>query len=416
MLRFLRLGQRIGARNHQLTRSLVAVEVGDRNLERVGLGFTLDAVDPNAIGPGLFQLNTVEPRDTVRGDVILGVTHLVQQLFGDRVDGNHSAGTVVFGDDQFPIGTHFSDGITDIDHVGDFPPPREVTAGTLRAAFQNVTGDRPECEKIRLLPPELIHHRGQDQSGIGAAPGDDDLRALLQSLGDSRGWEVNVGRHDVTLVCEQALTAIHVIEGLATVTQLVQPVHDVVAVDDTDLESVAALTPGGFHDRLATGVGIDASGIGDDLDPALHDLGEDPVYELHEIGGITSFGGLHLLPLHDRHGHFGQVIQGDVINRAPSQHLHRGVHAIAPESLTVTDSYGLGHLFSFAVVVAPSSHCRWGPCAALGSSSGFPTCHRRSIRSGSGHACHVVVSSSDVRMSNSGGRSAIGGVWVGIAT
>ena len=45
-------------------------------------------------------------------------------------------------------------------------------------------------------PAELVHRRPDGQRRIGDAPGDDDVRSLLQGLRDRLGAEVRIGADD----------------------------------------------------------------------------------------------------------------------------------------------------------------------------------------------------------------------------
>ena len=78
-----RLLEGVGPGVHQCPDGLVTVEVGNRDFQLVGRGFSSDTRHPNPVLAHLMQLDRREVRDTVRCDVSTRVTHFVDELLGD---------------------------------------------------------------------------------------------------------------------------------------------------------------------------------------------------------------------------------------------------------------------------------------------------------------------------------------------
>ena len=67
---------------------------------------------------------------------------------------------------------------------------------------------------------------------------------------------------------------------------------------------------------LDTRLRIHAASVGDDRDLLFHDLGQQPVEHAHEVGRVAGFRPPRALLLHDAHRDLGQVVQGQVVDRA----------------------------------------------------------------------------------------------------
>src|SRR3546814_12044997 len=80
--------------------------------------------------------------------------------------------------------------------VADRLPVREVAAGALRAAFDDVTGQRAggELVVVVLAPAEFVHQRTEHHSRIDTAASDDHIGASRQRLPDRDRAEVRVPR------------------------------------------------------------------------------------------------------------------------------------------------------------------------------------------------------------------------------
>ena len=73
-----------------------------------------------------------------------------------------------------------------------------VTAGTLRAAFDDVAGYRARGEFVELVrpPAEAVDHRGERERGIGGASGDHHVRSGCEGFGEREGADVGIGALD----------------------------------------------------------------------------------------------------------------------------------------------------------------------------------------------------------------------------
>src|SRR6185369_11520087 len=107
-----------------------------------------------------------------------------------------------------------------------------VAAGGLGAALDDVAGGDGAGEAIPVvaLPGEAPRGRPHDQGGVGDAPGDDDVGAARERLGDAPAAQVGVGADHVDTLERQA--AIEVQEALAGRLQRAQVRQEVVALDD----------------------------------------------------------------------------------------------------------------------------------------------------------------------------------------
>ncbi len=111
-------------------------------------------------------------------------------------DAHAAAGACMLGDGEGAIGLGFDDGVADVRHVGNVLPIHlAVAAGTLRAAFDDVAGDRARREFVVIvgLPAEAVDHGRERERGIGGAAGDHDVRAGSQRFGQREGADVGVG-------------------------------------------------------------------------------------------------------------------------------------------------------------------------------------------------------------------------------
>ncbi|MNL23555.1 hypothetical protein D3C87_1449490 [compost metagenome] len=81
--------------------------------------------------------------------------------------------------------------------VGHIAPIGEVATGALRAAFDDVPGQRSLGQFVVVVPRpvELMHQRGADHRAVDHAPGDHNVRPQTQGFDDARRAEVGVGRN-----------------------------------------------------------------------------------------------------------------------------------------------------------------------------------------------------------------------------
>ncbi len=187
-------------------------------------------------------------------------------------------------------------------------------------------------------PAELVHQRAERQGGVGDPPGEHDLGALLQSLGDRARPEISVDReHLGALVHERAL-GLHVLEAAAGGEQLVHMREEVVALDHPDPQARDAELPGDPQHLVAARGRVEAAGVRHHLDAALDDRGQGPAQQRDEVRGETLVGIAEALAHHDRERDLGQVVEAEVVERPAGEELQRRVDAVPPETLAVADA------------------------------------------------------------------------------
>ena len=73
-------------------------------------------------------------------------------------------------------------------------------------AFQKVAdhGAAPYAKGIVRAPREAVHHRSDEERGIGDAPGDDHLRAACQRRQQRLRAQISVGRDDRIVLAQRA--------------------------------------------------------------------------------------------------------------------------------------------------------------------------------------------------------------------
>src|SRR5262249_37025994 len=136
-----------------------------------------------------------------------------QELLFYRVDGDAPTGGGVFRDDETAIGLGLDDRVADVGQVGDgLPIDLAVAARALRAALDNVSGDRPGSELVELvrLPAEAMDHRGESERGVGGASGDHHLRAGSERFGEGERADVRVGAEDAIAYRGDRLARVHI--------------------------------------------------------------------------------------------------------------------------------------------------------------------------------------------------------------
>src|SRR3546814_7222819 len=112
----------------------------------------------------------------------------------------HAAtGACRLGDDKAAIGFNLDDRKTHVGiDVADRLPVREVAAGALRAAFDDVTGQRAggELVVVVLAPAEFVHQRTEHHSRIETAARDE------QASSEEHTYEIQKQkRHTYAVFC-----------------------------------------------------------------------------------------------------------------------------------------------------------------------------------------------------------------------
>ena len=89
---------------------------------------------------------------------------------------------------------------------------------------------------------------------------------------------------------------------------------------------------------IAAAVRIDSASVRDDLDAPLLQFGQDARDHLDEIAGIAGLRIARLLLLQDGHGDLGQIVERQIVQRAPANLFDGGLKPISPEPLPVGDA------------------------------------------------------------------------------
>jgi predicted ATPase len=103
---------------------------------------------------------------------------------------------------------------------------------------------------------------------------------------------------------------------------------------------MGAARPGDLDERCAAGVGVDPAGVRDDPDPLFPERREDLPDQLHEVHRVPRLRVAAPLLLEDRHRDLGEVVEGQIVERALLDEADRGVDGVPPETLTVRDAQG----------------------------------------------------------------------------
>src|SRR5262249_350480 len=130
----------------------------------------------------------------------------------------------------------------------------------------------------------------------------------------------------------------------ATREQIVESRHDVVAGNDADAEFAGEtkLTCDLDH-GVSTSANVNTTGISSDFDIALDACWQDPSHERHEILRVTSIRIARFLFLHDRHRHFREIVEHEVIDWSTFNLADGRVEKVSPKALSGCDAYVLFH-------------------------------------------------------------------------
>ncbi len=202
-----------------------------------------------------------------------------------------------------------------------------------------------ELIPIAALPAVVPRRRSAHHRGVGHTPGHDDIRTLLQRVDDSPATEVGIGCQKVRAVADR-LAGLEVSQ-LAAGNQVRQPRHEVVAAHVRDLRSETELV-GDFRNRVGAAVGIETTGVGNDLDTALQAGTHDLFHLRHEGARIATARTLHPRPRQNQHGELGEPIAGQHIDRPTLDHLTRRRNPVAVEPGAIRYPNGFGHFDFFS--------------------------------------------------------------------
>src|SRR5262252_6904669 len=152
----------VGPGVDQSSRGLESVGETDRDLVLIGGRATFYAGNADAVFAGLLQPDRSEIGDAVRRDVIFRIAHLVHQLLSNAGYCDSPAGSRVFCDHEGSVLAGLDNRVADVPEIGDrLPIDLAIAARRLRAAFDDVTGDRPGGDLVPVVesPAEFVDHR-----------------------------------------------------------------------------------------------------------------------------------------------------------------------------------------------------------------------------------------------------------------
>src|SRR6185295_3640178 len=98
-----------------------------------------------------------------------------------------------------------------------------------------------------------------------------------------------------------------------------------------------------LNNSVGTPANVNTAGVSSDFDVALDARGQDPTHERNEILRVTRVRIARFLFLHDRHRHFREIVEHEVIDW-PTFNLADGrVEKVSPKALSGCDAYVLFH-------------------------------------------------------------------------
>ena len=159
---------------------------------------------------------------------------------------------------------------------------REVAAGDLRAALEQVPGDRAATERrpVVLGPAVMGHRRPDRERRVGDAAGHDDLRAGAQRVGDRLRALVHVRAHEIAPATGKVL-------GEERPPAFVR---EVVAFDDADAQAPQPQLPRERLQAPRRGARVRRAEIADDRDAVLDASREDRTDEAVELRLVAPLG------------------------------------------------------------------------------------------------------------------------------
>ena len=341
------LGQGVRTGDHQHAAGPEPVGDGDAGLQQVGGGPAAHAPDPHPVRAGGLQADAGEVGGHVRAQVAAGIAHLVQQLLAHGGAADQAAAARVLGEDAAAVRVHLGDGQAHIHEAGDLGPVGEVAASGLGPAFQQVADDDAAGQGVivRGPPAEGVDQRAQGQAGVGDPAAEHDVRVVAQGLGHRGGAEVGVGGQGLAAPGQERRPGLQVAQIGAGGQQLVQARGERVALHQGDAQ-IQAPGPGRRRQGLGAGLGVDPAGVGDDADLPVQELGQERGHLGDEVPGVAGRRVPRPLLLQDAHGHFGQVVDDDVVQGQRAAHLAaQGPGVVPPVAAGVgdADQAGAGH-------------------------------------------------------------------------
>ena len=164
-------------------------------------------------------------------------------------------------------------------------------------------------------PTEFMDQRSQKKCGIRYPPGQHNVCAHGQRLGNRLCAQVNIGKHHVSANCVKGCARVHVQHGLAAVLQCLQLFQHVVAHHHRH-----TCTPTFGNKQLLQGEGsglrVEAAGVQDKFHAPR--TGRRPQLSQHgqQVAGITGGGVLLAVFLQNGQRQFGQMVGAHVLHVA----------------------------------------------------------------------------------------------------
>jgi hypothetical protein len=247
----------------------------------------------------------------------------------------------MLGDDEAPVRAHLDEREADVFQARDLLEKREVAAGDLGAALDDVSRHQRPRQPVPVVafPSEVVgggtHHHG----GVGHPARNDDVRLTVQRRDDPPAAEVGVGGHGSHPGFSQRTSV-----DKGPDLDLIEARHQIVAVDGGN-DGIETQLSGQFPQCLGEPGRVEPAGVHDHPDATL-EAGPHHLFHLaEESAGIAAIGMLLAVAPQQRHGQFRQVVAGQVVDRAAFDHLAGGVAAVPKEARAVayTDRFHAGH-------------------------------------------------------------------------
>ena len=331
-------GGGIGSGVRDLALGQPAAFVADGGLEGRRAGMAAHAADLDPVGPVLVEFGLADVGRHVGREIGGRVVHFVEQLLGDGAPVHATAGAGGLGDHEAAVRMHLDDGKTRLGQARHVLHARirEVAAGDLRAALQQVAGHGAGGQQVPGVggPVEVGQDGAQRQGRVRDAPGHDDLGAGAQRAGDLLRAEVRIGAHER-------------LSGEPRRQQLSQRSRrqrreQVVAFDHRDAQGAQPESGGQGVETASRARGIGRAEVADDGDPGGHAARQHRLQEALERRLPAGVRLLAPLQLGQRQRAFGQRLVHQ--HRGPAQcrqrlhHRHGGIPAVAGKARAAADA------------------------------------------------------------------------------
>ena len=289
----------------------------------------------------MLEFDGVKTGRDVRSE-IFRARDFVEQLRRNGSDRNFATGAFVFAKHGGTVLGNFGPGKPDPAHAGDFMEKRVVAPRGLGPALDHVaSGHRArQCVPVVSLPPVVPGRRPTNDSGVGGAPGDDDVGPVVEGLHDAPAAKVGVRREKRGRVLD-GLSRFEMAE-LIRGDQILDVGNEVIAAHVRDLRRKAK-----FRCRLGHGigasVGVESARVRNDLDATVEARAHHLLHLGDEGAGIAATGPLGPGSRENEHRQLGEPVAGEHVDRPVFDHLAGRREAIPEESRAVGNADRIGH-------------------------------------------------------------------------